>query len=142
MSPGIRTEADSSPQKTHRCYATARVRLTPASTRGAVFAGREGLTLGIGTVGCAAAAGAVDDLVSYGMSCGSSAGGCSVQGALVSTGVGALGGALGGALAGPLGGKLASSVLGDVLPELAVRAWPVPPWGRPPAVWPAPLPPA
>jgi RHS repeat-associated protein len=87
----------------------------------AVFAGCMALTWGIGTVGCAAAAGAVGGLVSYGMSCGSSAGGCSVEGALVSTGVGALGGALGGALAGPLGGKLASSVLGDVLPELAVQ---------------------
>jgi RHS repeat-associated protein len=87
----------------------------------AVFAGCEGLTLGIGTVGCAAAAGAVGGLVSYGMSCGSTSGGCSVSGALVSAGVGALGGALGGALAGPLGGKLASSVLGDLLPDLAVQ---------------------
>jgi large repetitive protein len=87
----------------------------------AVFAGCEGLTLGVGTVGCAAAAGAAGSLVSYGMSCGSSSGGCSPQGALVSAGVGALGGAVGGVLAGPLGGKLASSIIGKVLPDLAVQ---------------------
>jgi hypothetical protein len=63
----------------------------------------------------------VGNLVAYGMSCGSSAGGCSATGALVSAGAGAVGGAVGGALIGPLGGRLASSVLGDVLPEVAVR---------------------
>jgi len=87
----------------------------------AVFAGCEGLSLGIATIGCAAAAGAAGGLVSYGMSCGSAAGGCSVEGAVISAGVGALGGAAGGAIAGPLGGKLASSVLGDILPDLAVQ---------------------
>jgi hypothetical protein len=60
-----------------------------------VFAGCEALTGGVGTVGCAAAAGAVGSLVSYGMSCGSSAGGCSATGALVSAGTGAVGGAVG-----------------------------------------------
>jgi large repetitive protein len=87
----------------------------------AVFAGCMVITEGVAVVGCAAAAGAVSSLVSYGMSCGSAAGGCTAQGALVSVGIGALGGAVGGALAGPLGGKLASSVLGDVLPALAVQ---------------------
>jgi RHS repeat-associated protein len=85
----------------------------------AVFGVCEGVTAGIGTIGCAAVAGAVGGLVSYGMSCGSSVGGCSVTGALVSTAVGALGGAVGGALAGALGGKLAATALGDILPDLA-----------------------
>jgi hypothetical protein len=85
----------------------------------AVFGVCEGLTAGIGTIGCAAAAGAVGGLVSYGMSCGSAAGGCTVTGALVSTGIGALGGAAGGALAGALGGKLAATALADILPNLA-----------------------
>jgi hypothetical protein len=78
----------------------------------AVFAGCMVITEGVAAVG---------SLVSYGMSCGSAAGGCSAEGALVSAGIGALGGAVGGALAGPLGRKLASSVLGDVLPALAVQ---------------------
>jgi large repetitive protein len=86
-----------------------------------VFAGCEAFTAGIGTVGCAAAAGAAGNLVSYGMSCGSSAGGCSVTGALTAGLSGAAAGAVGGLLGGPLGGKLASSLLGDVLPGIAVR---------------------
>jgi large repetitive protein len=86
----------------------------------AVFAGCEALTAGVGSVGCAAAAGAIGNLVSYGMSCGS-AGGCTVAGALVSAGVGAVAGAAAGAIAGPLGGKLASSALGDVLPSFAIE---------------------
>jgi RHS repeat-associated protein len=87
----------------------------------AVFIGCEAVTAGVGTIGCAAAAGAVGSLVSYGMSCGSSKGGCTVGGALVAGLSGAAAGAVGGALIGPLGGALADSVLGDVLPSIAVR---------------------
>jgi RHS repeat-associated protein len=87
----------------------------------AVFIGCEAVTAGVGTIGCAAAAGAVGSLVSYGMSCGSSKGGCTVGGALVAGLSGAAAGVVGGALIGPLGGALADSVLGDVLPSIAVR---------------------
>jgi hypothetical protein len=52
----------------------------------AVFAGCEALTWGVGTVGAAVGG----NLVSYGMSCGSSAGGCSVTGAVLSADAGAL----------------------------------------------------
>jgi hypothetical protein len=95
--------------------------ITSIAAGAAVFVGCEALTAGVGTVGCAAAAGAVANLVSYGMSCGSAARGCSVTGALLSAGSGALAGAVGGALIGPLGGELSSSVLGDVLPDIAIR---------------------
>jgi hypothetical protein len=95
--------------------------ITSIAAGAAVFVGCEALTAGVGTVGCAAAAGAVGNLVSYGMSCGSAAGGCSVTGALLSAGSGVLAGAVGGALIGPLGGELSSSVLGDVLPDIAIR---------------------
>ena len=50
---------------------------------------------------------------------GSTAGGCSVTGALVSAGVGAVAGAAGGALTAGLGGALASSLLDGVLPSVA-----------------------
>jgi hypothetical protein len=72
-----------------------------------VFAGCMAATGGVGSIGCAAAAGAVGNLVSYGLSCAHSAHGCSVGGALVSAGVGALAGAAGGVLgevAGAVGG--------------------------------------
>ncbi|HUN34614.1 MAG TPA: LamG-like jellyroll fold domain-containing protein [Trebonia sp.] len=91
----------------------------------ATFIGCEALTApetaGLSTVGCAAAAGAVGNAVSYSMSCGSSAGGCSVTGALISSGEGAAAGALGGALLGPLGGKVAAEALSEVLPAVAAR---------------------
>jgi diguanylate cyclase (GGDEF)-like protein len=91
----------------------------------ATFVGCEALTApetgGLSTIGCAAAAGAVGNLVSYDMSCGSSVGGCSVTGALVSGGEGAAAGALGGALLGPLGGKVAAEALSEVLPAVAAR---------------------
>jgi hypothetical protein len=45
----------------------------------AVFAGCMVITEGVAVVGCAAVAGAVGSLVSYGMSCGSAAGGCTTE---------------------------------------------------------------
>ena len=91
----------------------------------ATFLGCEALTGpetgGLSTIGCAAAAGAVGNMVSYSMSCGSAVGGCSVSGALVSSAEGAAAGALGGALLGPLGGKVAAEALSDVLPAVAAR---------------------
>ncbi|HEX7661183.1 MAG TPA: LamG-like jellyroll fold domain-containing protein, partial [Pseudonocardiaceae bacterium] len=83
------------------------------------FAGCEALTGGVGSIGCAALAGAVANGVTYGMSCGSSKAGCSWGGAAEAVGLGAAAGALGGALAGPLGGKLVQTALEDVLPEAA-----------------------
>jgi RHS repeat-associated protein len=86
------------------------------------FIGCEGLTLGVGTVGCAALAGAASSGVSYLMSCGKTQQGCSLTGGLEAVGEGALGGAVGGALAGPLGGKLASEALSGILPDVATNA--------------------
>jgi RHS repeat-associated protein len=87
-----------------------------------VFTGCMLASSGALVVGCAAAAGAVSNLVSYSMSCGSSATGCSLAGAVITTGLGALAGAVGGAVAGRLAGSLAGSILGDVLPSAAQGA--------------------
>jgi large repetitive protein len=87
-----------------------------------VFAGCEVLSLGIGTVGCAALAGAAASGVSYAMSCGKSPSGCSLLGGVEAVGIGAIGGAIGGALAGPLGGKLVSEALDGVLPDIVSSA--------------------
>jgi hypothetical protein len=89
----------------------------------ATFVGCEALTAGVGTIGCAALAGAVGNAVGYGMSCGSSADGCTAEGAFEAVGLGAVTGALGGSigeLVGPLAGRLATQALDDVLPEVAV----------------------
>jgi hypothetical protein len=89
----------------------------------ATFVGCEALTEGIGTVGCAALAGAASNAVSYAMGCGKSPEGCSVGGAIEAVGLGAATGAVGGALgelAGPLAGKLVTSALDGALPEVAV----------------------
>ncbi|WP_316743236.1 LamG-like jellyroll fold domain-containing protein [Streptomyces sp. MK7] len=76
----------------------------------AVFAGCEAATWGVGTVGCAAMAGAAGSLVEQGFKCAENGGGdCSVGAfagsALVGAGIGALGGKL-----GELGGKLLARV--------------------------------
>ena len=90
-----------------------------AFAAGAVtFAGCEGLTLGVGTIGCAALAGMAGSAVSYGMTCKNN-GGCSVGGALEAVGLGAVGGVLGAGV-GALAGPLISSALSDVLPSVVV----------------------
>ncbi|MFE9765900.1 LamG-like jellyroll fold domain-containing protein [Streptomyces sp. NPDC005808] len=72
----------------------------------AVFAGCEALTAGVGTIGCAAAAGAAGSLVEQGFKCAENGGGDCSAGAFGESAVeGAVAGALGGAL-GSLGGKL------------------------------------
>jgi RHS repeat-associated protein len=89
----------------------------------ATFIGCEALTAGVGSIGCAALAGAAGNAVSYGMSCGKSAEGCSAGGMIEAVGLGAISGAAGGALgelAGPLAGRLVSSALDGALPEVAV----------------------
>ncbi|HEX5402756.1 MAG TPA: RHS repeat-associated core domain-containing protein [Pseudonocardiaceae bacterium] len=89
----------------------------------ATFVGCEALTAGIGTIGCAALAGAVGNAVSYGVSCGGSADGCSVGGALEAVGLGAAEGVAGGSLGelvGPLAGRLVTEALDGALPEVAV----------------------
>ena len=101
-----------------KAHATAIASFAAAA---AVFIGCDAVTAGVGTIGCAAVAGAVGNLVSYGMSCGSSTGGCTVGGALTSALSGAAAGAVGYVLGGPFGGKIASDLLGDVLPGVAIR---------------------
>ena len=101
-----------------KAHATA---IASFAASAAVFIGCEAITAGVGTIGCAAVAGAVGNLVSYGLSCGSSAGGCTVGGALTSALSGAAAGAVGYVLGGPFGGKIASDLLGDVLPSVAIR---------------------
>jgi RHS repeat-associated protein len=79
----------------------------------AVFVGCEAATAGIGTVGCAAAAGAVGSLVNQGFKCASGASGaCSVDSFAESAVTGAVTGALGGAL-----GEVGGSLLGKLAPE-------------------------
>lgn len=86
------------------------------------FLGCTALSLGIGAVGCAVLAGAAASGVSYAMSCGKSANGCTATGAIEAIGIGAIGGAVGGALAGPLGGELVSEALDGVFPDIATSA--------------------
>ncbi|MEU9450634.1 LamG-like jellyroll fold domain-containing protein [Streptomyces sp. NPDC048277] len=72
----------------------------------AVFAGCEAATWGVGTVGCAALAGAAGSLVEQGFKCADNGGGdCSVGAFAGSAVEGAAAGAVGGAL-GELGGQL------------------------------------
>ncbi|MFJ8136846.1 LamG-like jellyroll fold domain-containing protein [Streptomyces sp. NPDC096013] len=72
----------------------------------AVFAGCEAATWGVGTIGCAALAGAAGSLVEQGFKCAQNGGGDCSAGAFAGSAVeGAVTGALGGAL-GSLGGKL------------------------------------
>ncbi|WP_369189729.1 LamG-like jellyroll fold domain-containing protein [Streptomyces sp. R08] len=72
----------------------------------AVFAGCEAATWGVGTIGCAALAGAAGSLVEQGFKCAENGGGDCSAGAFAGSAVeGAVAGALGGAL-GSLGGKL------------------------------------
>ncbi|MFI7501164.1 LamG-like jellyroll fold domain-containing protein [Streptomyces sp. NPDC049687] len=72
----------------------------------AVFAGCEALTAGVGSIGCAAAAGAVGSLVEQGFACAENGGDDCSAGAFAGAAVtGAVAGALGGAL-GKIGGKL------------------------------------
>ncbi|MDF3301636.1 LamG-like jellyroll fold domain-containing protein [Streptomyces tropicalis] len=76
----------------------------------AVFAGCEAVTAGVGSIGCAAAAGAAGSLVEQGFKCAENGGGdCSVGAFAGSAVEGAVAGAVGGAL-GSLGGKLLSKV--------------------------------
>ncbi|MFI5676910.1 LamG-like jellyroll fold domain-containing protein [Streptomyces cellulosae] len=72
----------------------------------AVFAGCEALTAGVGSIGCAAAAGAVGSLVEQGFACAENGGDDCDAGAFAGAAVtGAVAGAAGGAL-GKIGGKL------------------------------------
>jgi hypothetical protein len=83
----------------------------------AVFAGCEALTAGVGTIGCAAAAGAAGSLVEQGFKCADKGGSSCSAGAFAGSAVeGAASGALGGAL-----GSLGSKVLAKVAPK-AVEA--------------------
>ncbi|MGW5196736.1 LamG-like jellyroll fold domain-containing protein [Streptomyces spiralis] len=76
----------------------------------AVFAGCEALTAGVGSIGCAAVAGAAGSLVEQGFKCAENGGGdCSVGAFAGSAVEGAVAGAVGGAL-GSLGGKLLAKV--------------------------------
>jgi hypothetical protein len=76
----------------------------------AVFAGCEAATWGVGTIGCAAMAGAAGSLVEQGFKCAQNGGGdCSVGAFAGSALEGAAAGALGGAM-GELGGKLLAKV--------------------------------
>ncbi|MDJ0344659.1 RHS repeat-associated core domain-containing protein [Streptomyces sp. H10-C2] len=76
----------------------------------AVFAGCEAATWGVGTVGCAAMAGAAGSLVEQGFACAETGGGACSVGAFAGAAVtGAVAGALGGAL-GALGGKLLAKI--------------------------------
>ncbi|MFF8592679.1 LamG-like jellyroll fold domain-containing protein [Streptomyces sp. NPDC015220] len=76
----------------------------------AVFAGCEALTAGVGSIGCAAAAGAAGSLVEQGFKCAENGGGDCSAGAFAGSAVeGAVAGAVGGAL-GSLGGKILSKV--------------------------------
>ena len=76
----------------------------------AVFTGCEAVTAGVGSIGCAAAAGAAGNLVTQGFKCADQGGSaCSVSAFGETALEGAVTGALGGAL-GELGGKLLSSL--------------------------------
>lgn len=79
----------------------------------AVFAGCEAATVGVGTIGCAAIAGAAGSLVEQGFACADQGGAACSAGAFAASAVtGAVAGAVGGAL-GSLGGK----VLGKLAPK-------------------------
>jgi RHS repeat-associated protein len=90
------------------------------------FAGCEFITEGAGTLGCAALSGAAANGVTYLLSCGKTAAGCSANGALEAVDLGAATGLLGGALggfAGPLASRLVSQALDGALPEVVVSAF-------------------
>lgn len=79
----------------------------------AVFAGCEAATVGVGSIGCAAVAGAAGSLVEQGFACADQGGAACSAGAFAASAVtGAVAGAVGGAL-GSLGGK----VLGKLAPK-------------------------
>ncbi|NUS09891.1 MAG: Teneurin-1 [Streptomyces sp.] len=79
----------------------------------AVFAGCEAATVGVGSIGCAAIAGAAGSLVEQGFACADQGGAACSAGAFAASAVtGAVAGAVGGAL-GSLGGK----VLGKIAPK-------------------------
>jgi RHS repeat-associated protein len=79
----------------------------------AVFAGCEAATVGVGTIGCAAIAGAAGSLVEQGFACADQGGAACSAGAFAGAAVtGAVAGAVGGAL-GSLGGK----ILGKLAPK-------------------------
>ncbi|MBY8876850.1 LamG-like jellyroll fold domain-containing protein [Actinacidiphila acidipaludis] len=79
----------------------------------AVFAGCEAVTAGVGSIGCAAAAGAAGSLVEQGFNCAEHGGSACSAGSFAKSAItGAVSGAIGGAL-GSLGGK----ILGKVAPK-------------------------
>ncbi|MGW5658681.1 LamG-like jellyroll fold domain-containing protein [Streptomyces sp. NPDC003758] len=79
----------------------------------AVFAGCEALTGGVGSIGCAAAAGAAGSLVEQGFKCAENGGGdCSVGAFAGSAVTGAVAGAAGGIL-----GKIGGSLLAKAAPK-------------------------
>ncbi|MFE2374174.1 LamG-like jellyroll fold domain-containing protein [Streptomyces sp. NPDC059398] len=79
----------------------------------AVFAGCEAVTAGVGTIGCAAAAGAAGALVTQGFACAQKGGdACSVGAFAGSAAEGGIEGALGGAL-----GKIGGSLLAKAAPK-------------------------
>jgi RHS repeat-associated protein len=87
----------------------------------AVFVGCEGLTAGIGTVGCAAASGAAGGLVDQGFQCADKGGSaCSVKSFAVAGVKGAVVGALGGA-AGEVGGQLLGKIAPRVIDAVTSR---------------------
>ena len=77
----------------------------------ATFAVCEAATAGVGSIGCAALAGAVGNAVAYGLDCRNSAAGCSVGGAVQAVVVGGITGAAGGVL-GEVAGPLLSRLVG------------------------------
>ncbi|MFG3229842.1 LamG-like jellyroll fold domain-containing protein [Kitasatospora sp. NPDC048194] len=79
----------------------------------AVFAGCEALTGGVGSIGCAAAAGAAGSLVTQGFQCAQKGGSACSAGAF---GKSALEGAAEGAVGGALG-KLGGAIIGKVAPK-------------------------
>lgn len=79
----------------------------------AVFMGCEAVTAGVGTIGCAAAAGAVGSLVDQGFKCADDGGSACSLGAFAGSALeGAVAGAAGGAL-----GELGSGLLGKLAPK-------------------------
>jgi RHS repeat-associated protein len=85
-----------------------------------VFAGCEAITAGVGSVGCAIAAGAVSGAVSGAMDCksGQSMGGCIAAGAAVGAVTGLVGGVAGKVIA-TVGTKIAGAVISRLSSKLA-----------------------
>jgi hypothetical protein len=88
-----------------------------------VFAGCEALTAGVGSIGCAAAAGAVSSLVSQGFACGSGQkGACSVSSFAKAAVIGGVTGAIGGAFGGGAAADLAEGAIGEAAAGSAADA--------------------